>query len=544
MIGSLRGRATTGFTGALVASLLLACGGRPAPAAPTPTERPTLIVQIVIDQLRADYADRYGAHWTGGLRRLMAEGATFTDARYPYSGTVTCAGHASIGTGRTPSVHGMVLNEWWDADTRRRVTCTAAPAATAIGFTRATTTAHGPSWLMAPTFAERLRASQPEGVGRVAAFSLKARSAIGLAGPRADAVAWFDDRGTFATSSVYPPPAWLEAFAKDHPIERWRDAVWTRTLPVSSYLGTDDDPGARPPEGWTTRFPHPLMTGEAGDAAFIDHWERSPYSDEAFVDMAMAAVDAMSLGRGRGIDYLGVSFSGLDLVGHKFGPSSHEVQDHLVRLDAAIGRLLAHLDRTVGAERYVVALTGDHGVGEIPERAGGGRIARGALSRIVDETLDTAWGPGDYAGDEVYTDLFLTREGRTRLAGDPAALAKVKAALLAVPGVVRVLSAAEAARGADSPDPLVRAAALSYYPGRSGDLIALLAPEFTSTTDAASHGTFNDYDRRVPVILFGRPFKTGTFESPASPLDIAAVWSRLVGLPTDRRAGSLDAAFK
>jgi predicted AlkP superfamily pyrophosphatase or phosphodiesterase len=378
----------------------------------------------------------------------------------------------------------------------------------------------------------------------VAAFSLKPRSAIGLAGRAGDAVVWFDSSGTFATSSAYQKPAWLEAYLRAHPIEPLAGEAWVPARPPADYVGTDDDAAARPPRGWTPRFPHRLSDPGAAGGEFYDRWQRSPYSDAYLADLAIAAIDAMALGQRAGTDYLAVSFSALDLVGHKFGPASHEVQDVLIRADEAIGRLLSHLDARVGPGNYVVALSADHGVGDVPEDLGeaGGRLARGSVTALVERVLDQTWGEGTYVEAEIYTDLYLTGEARARLAADAGARAAIRTAVEALPAIDRVITAADLAGPSD---PVLAAVRLSYHPERSGDLILLMRENFTISTDAASHGTYYDYDRRVPVILFGSPFKAGTFEDPASPLDIAATWSRLTGVALDRPHGrSLDAAVK
>ena len=520
------------------------CATTPSPAAPE--HRPRLIVQLVIDQLHADYPARYGSQWSKGLHRLVTEGAYFTEAAYPYAGTVTCAGHSSIATGNPPAVHGMVLNTWWDRTTRARRPCTVDETVTPVGFTKRVTRGHSGRWMMTPTFADALTASQPAGAGRVVTMSMKARSAIGLAGHRGDAVVWFDDVGTFATSSAYSPPEWLAAYLNTHPIEPLVDAEWTRALPASRYIGDDNEAGARPPAGWTPRFPHKLSDGRA-DHTFYDRWQRSPYSDAYLADMAIAAIDALNLGRGAGIDYLGVSFSATDLVGHKFGPDSHEVQDVLIGADASIGRLLAHLDATVGEGNYVVALSADHGVGEIPESrdAPGGRLVRRAVSAIVESVLDAKWGEGTYVEDEIGVDLYLTPAARVRLRTDRDAAAAIRGRAAAIPAVADVMTAEDFEKARASDDPRLEGVLLSYHPDRSGDILIVLREHFIASTDAASHGTYYAYDRRVPVILFGLPFKAGRYSGAASPLDIAPTWSRLTGVVLDRIYGrSLDAAVK
>ena len=512
-------------------------------------ERPTLIVQIVIDQMRGEYVERYRSQWTEGLHRLVDEGAYFPNARYPYAVTVTCAGHASIGTGTTPSVHGMVMNEWWDRALKRRIACATDPAVTPVGLAGienpgAPTGRFSGRNMLSQTFAERLDASQPADAGRVATFSLKPRSAIGLAGHSGDAVVWFDGTGTFATSSAFGHPGWLARWIGDNPIDAAAGATWTRLKSEAAYRGTDKDAAARPTPGWTPEFPHKLSEGGNADSTFYDRWQRSPFSDAYLTAMAIKAIDAMALGQASGVDYLGVSFSALDLVGHKFGPDSHEVQDVLMRMDVNIGRLLAHLDARVGRGNYVVALTADHGVGEVPEDSGGrgGRLPRGLIATVIDSTLDEAWG-GDarHVEHDYYTDFYLTPETKARLASDPKAMTALKRAIESHPAVHRVVTWQDVASTDD--DPMLAALRLSYHPERSGDVILLVREHFTTSTDAASHGTYYDYDRRVPVILFGSRFKAGRFEAPASPLDIAATWARLTGVRLDRPFGrSLDAA--
>ena len=524
------------------------CAGSAAPRTAASAARPRLIVQIVIDQMRGAYVDAYRTQWTRGLHRLLTEGAYFPQARYPYAMTVTCAGHASVGTGAVPSVHGMVLNEWWDRAAQRRTPCASDPRVTPVGFTKPVTSRYSGRPMLTETFAERLDRSQPADDARVVALSIKARSAVGLAGHAGDAVVWFDPLGTFATSSAFGHPAWLGPWLQAHPIEALTGAEWTRGRPAAAYVGTDDDTGARPPSGWTPRFPHRLSDTGTADATFYDRWQRSPYSDAYLTDMAMAAIDAMALGRRGGTDYLGVSYSALDLVGHKFGPSSHEVQDVMMRVDEQIGRLLAHLDRTVGPGNYAVALTADHGVGEVPEDLGvaGGRLPRGAVAKIIEDVLDKAWGiDARHVEHDLYADIYLSPATRTRLDADAATLAALETAIERLPAVLRVMTWKDMAGAAASADPMIAAQRLSYHPERSGDLILMMREHFTTSIDAASHGTYYDYDRRVPVILFGSPFTAGTFEGPASPLDIPATWSRLTGVALDRPHGrSLDAAVK
>ncbi len=524
------------------AVLLPAAQQRPGPPA-----GPKLVVVISVDQMRSEYITQYRHQWRAGLRRLVQEGAWFTEAAIPYMNTVTCAGHATIATGSFPYRHGLVLNEWWERELGRDVNCTEDPAVEAIGYGAPVSGGHSAHRLRLTTLAEELHSQFGPGV-RVVTMSLKARSAIMLAGRRGDAVTWFNETGgTWATSTAYTdkPVAFVSEFARANPAEADCGKVWQRLLPAEQYLHADDLPGERPGRGWTATFPHPLG-GECADADvtdrdFYDRWRRSPYSDAALARMAAAAIDALNLGRGSATDFLGISFSALDLVGHWFGPRSQEVQDILAQLDRSLGRLLAHLDEKVGVGNYVVALSADHGVSETPEQTGraGGRLSTMQLLREAERELDRLWGEGDYVARVRHTDLYCRPGVYERLQREEEAMAAVLAALRSVPGVARVFRSDELPGLRSSSDRLARATALSYFPGRSGDLMIIPKPGWITSSDAATHGTGYDYDARVPVILLGAGIRPGWYSQPASPADIAPTLAHLLGIRFAGRDGRI-----
>ena len=497
-----------------------------------PAARPKLVVFIVVDQMRADYPSRYADLLSRGLKRLTTEGAWYKNAAYPYLVTVTCVGHASIGTGTLPYKHGMIGNAWYDRETQKSVACTGDPDATDVSYGAA---GPGPGdsarRLMVPTLAEVMGKSLKS---RVATMSMKARSAIGLAGHKGDFVAWFGDRNAWETSSVFAkaPVPWFVGFLKGNPADRDAGKTWERSLPAERYHDADNAPGEKGSGGWGATFPHPL--GAAGDAAYYAHWMQSPFLDAYLGEMAAAAVDEMDLGTKDRTDFLGVSFSSLDSVGHGYGPRSHEVQDMLVRLDVTVGKLLDHLDKKVGAGNYVVALTADHGVADLPEQnTGGGRQPAAAVRAALDGALTPILG-----GNESFIaainggDLYLKPGVYDRVKDNAAALRAARASIGALPGVARLFTsdelASEAARR--STDPQVRAAALSYFPGRSGDLLVLVKENWVMTATGTNHGTLYEYDRRVPVILYGAGISAGVREEAAMPSDLAVTVASMIGV--------------
>jgi hypothetical protein len=526
--------------GAALVLFALAAGIPPVAAQrPAAQASPKLVVVLVADQMRSDYFDRFGSGLTSGLQRLARDGAMFAQAAYPFLNTVTCPGHATIGTGAFPYRHGMILNAWIDRQTGLTKGCTDDPESAPLSYGVAAGFAEGPRNLLVPTLADQLR---DRAKGRVVAMSIKPRSAIVLAGRKADAVVWFDDRGTWATSTAYTktPVPFVQQFVAANPVEADATKVWELSLPAERYTYSDEGVGERPPAGWAKTFPHALAGAGGADKIFYARWKSSPFADEYLARMAAATVDALQLGRGEGVDFLGVSFSALDSVGHAFGPDSHEVHDTVLRLDRTIGRLLDHLDATVGRENYVVAFSSDHGVAPIPEQVpGAGRLTGRPVLDAIDGALRPLWGPGQYAAISAYTDVYLAAGVLERLREDSKARTAVLDALRAIPGVAHAFTAHELDSGGarSSSDPVKRAAALSFYRTRSGDLIIVPRENWILSTAATTHGTLYPYDTRVPVIFYGAGVQRGRYESPATPADIAPTLAAIARVRFDRLDG-------
>ena len=509
--------------------------------------RPRLLVVLVVDQMRADYVDTYGHQWSAGLRRLLDEGAWFRLAAYPYRSTVTCAGHATIATGSFPAKHGMVQNMWWDRASEQSITCTTDASAVPIAYGGQARERHSPSQLALPTVADVLRLTS-EDRPRVVSLSLKPRSAVTLAGQAADAIAWFDEANTWATSTAYTdsPVAAIRHFVDAHAVETYVDAVWTRLLPLNEYLYDDDGLGEQPPEGWGTRFPHPLggpehsegaakTPGSSPERGFYSRWRASPLSDAYLAQMALAMIDAFELGATDRTDYLAIGFSALDYVGHRFGPRSHEVQDVLARLDVTLGVLFDTLDVRVGRDAYVVALSADHGVSPIPAFATAQGLDAGSmeLQQLVPklETLLTERrGRGPHVAALQGGDLYFAPGVYNALRNRPADLEAVLDVIKRTPGVWRAYPEEQLRHGDGQDDPIALAAKLSFFPGRSGDIILVPKPYWINSGLAASHGSPHAYDTRVPVLLLGSGIKPGQHLTSATPADIAPTLAFLTGI--------------
>jgi predicted AlkP superfamily pyrophosphatase or phosphodiesterase len=516
--------------------------------------RPKLVVLLVVDQMRADYVDKFRGQWSGGLKRLVDEGAWFRDAAYPYAATETCVGHATISTGSFPATHGMVANAWWDRKEQKMVTCTSDPDPSAknIGYAGATPKGADTAWRMAvPSFAEELK-FQTGGATRIVTFSLKARAAITMAGHKADAATWFDG-GAWVTSTIYGTQPFMEEQAKSHPAKADFGKTWSLSLPESAYWYGEKALGAVPPDGWDLTFPHPLR-GKSGvgepDSAFYEQWASSPYADTALTELAEKAVDALKLGSSNRTDFLAIGYSPVDYVGHEFGPRSREIQDILVRLDKDLGNLFAHLDQKVGRGNYVVALSADHGVVPIPEDMQNTGADAGVLHLPeLQERIERALEPFNYAKPAVAritgSDIYFAPGVYDKLQQDHAALRAVLDATLAQPGVAAAYRAEDLRDRPATQSPTHRALAYSYFPGRSGDLFILPKPYWLMDSTplgkprsyGTGHGVPYNYDQHVPVLLMGFGIQPGEYFQSITPADIAPTFAALCGITLASRDG-------
>ena len=544
----------------LAASTLLfaAIGNAQAPKAAAVKKaakpaRPKLVVLLVVDQMRGDYVDKFRSQWNGGLKRVLTEGAWFRAAAYPYAATETCPGHSTISTGAFPATHGMVANAWWDRDQQKMTTCTADPNVKNSAYAGGSTKGGDSAWRMQiPSFAEELK-FQTGGTTRIVTVSAKARAAITMAGHKGDAVTWMDPSGSLVTSSAFATAPFVGQFAEKHPIAEDYGKTWSLSLPQTAYLYDEPAVGARIPEGWTGSFPHPLRGKEgsaAPDEAYFEQWALSPFEDDYLTKLAESAVDSLGLGKGKGTDFLAVGYSTLDHAGHAFGPRSWEVQDILVRLDKDLGELFVYLDKRVGAGNYVVALSADHGVAPIPADMQSTGVDAGVVSLPdLQERIEKALEPFNYTRPVIArmtgSEVYFSEGIYNRLKADPAAMKAVLETIISTPGIAAVYRAEDLSNGTTPIAQTRRAAVLSYFAGRSGDLFVLQKPYWLTDNSPSGkkaqsgtgHGTPYNYDQHVPVFLMGYGIQPGEYFEPATPADIAPTFAALTGVTLSTRDG-------
>lgn len=482
---------------AVIGLILSSCAPTAPPQAPPPPESPKLILYIVVDQVRADYLERFRPLFTGGFERLLGESIVFRDAQHFHSETVTATGHATLATGCLPRHHGIVGNGWFDRELGRTVTSVADR-----DYGRS------PRALLVPTLGDLLNRTYPP--AKVYAIGGKDRSAILTAGREADAAFWYDaDDGTFQSSSYYLDdlPEWLQDFNDSRYLDRYFGKTWTPLFSLDELAPYDVEP-----VDWGYRdrqFPHPLGGLSAyPDDDFYGTIAGTPFLDEYVVELAKALIDGERLGQDEIPDFLGVTLPATDAAGHRFGPNSPELADTVVRLDRTLGTLLDFVDERIGLDNVLVSLSADHGVGAVPELLE--RRGDATAGRLDDEAivcfeslgadLSAKFGDEQWLRSGLYFDRSLLEErGIDRRAMET----EIRSRLEACPGVARVYSGAELdATPPDELDAIARLFFNGYYRERSPDLLVQLDPNVLAAWSVlASHGSPYPYDTHVPWLL-------------------------------------------
>ncbi len=551
-------------------TLLLIAGLAVKPAPPTawargvgadpPPPKCKLAVVVVIDQLRADYLTRFGDLFgDGGFRLLTERGAWFTNCHYENGVTKTGPGHASIATGANPAVHGIVGNDWYErVDGKLKATlCVGDSSSKTVGLPAGVSFAGAsPYRLLTDTLADRLKTASPK--SRVLSCSLKDTAANLAAGRSADGVYWWHTgSGTMITSEFHAKtmPEWARSFNEQRSVDRFFGQPWTRFADPAEYdrRCRRDDFSYEWGHYYTESndFPHTLgkSCAEKAKTAYYRALYASPFGNDVLFDFTRRGIEAMELGRRGVTDLLLVSLSSNDLVGHAYGPLSHEVMDVTLRTDRQLATFFQYLDERVGLENCVIALTGDHGAGMVPEYAeekklGGGRLNATMVADAINDALVAAVGAP--AGGEsyvagiampwVYLDHAMLKDQNVstdKLRTILQKLAKDQAGYDAFFVADDIRRSDFAAAAADALRVRVKNC---YFAGRSGDVYVHVAKNWYAGGLAAGHGSAHAYNTHVPLLLFGRGINPGKHDTPAAPTDIAPTMARLLGIPKPTKA--------
>ncbi len=536
----------------------LLSSGWTAAAEPNHPGEVRLVLQITVDQLRGDLPGRVLDRLEpGGFRYLYEEGIHYANAHYQHANTETIVGHATLATGAHPADHGMVGNVWLDRGTGKltyNVEDAAYPLLTAgAGVDDATeidptqkaagTQGRSPRALLVSTFSDEL-AIHTAGRARIFGGSVKDRGAISLAGHAGKAFWFSKSGGEFVTSRYYYEsyPEWLTAWNQQQRPQRYAGKAWKLSRPAATYAAgaADDRPWETDFPGYGRVFPHPY--GEAANKYFTTLLTLSPAGDDLTRELAEAVLVNEHLGQDEVPDFLSVSFSSTDYVGHLFGPASLEAEDNLLRLDRTLAALFAFVDEKVGLARTLVVLSADHGGPEVPgyltslgleadyvdpdswDRAPGMAALKTKFG-IAEELIETYFHP------YVYLDLDLLAEkglDRTEVAS------AVAAELVKLDGVSAAVSSYDLAAGRVPDIPQMRSVLNNYHPERSGDIFVVFAPHrFINDMDglvvAATHGSPWSYDTFVPILFAGPGIRPQVVHRPVAPTGIASTLAAYLG---------------
>ena len=497
-----------------------------APQAPAPKPVPPqirLVLLIAVDQFRYDYLTRFRGDFTSGFKRLLTEGAVFTDANLEHYPTVTAIGHATMLSGATPSVSGIIGNDWFDRETATQVQSITDTTVKPVGAPDAATAS--PRRLLVSTLGDELKlaSAAPKGsdaAPRVIGMSLKDRSAVMPAGRGADAAYWLDTKsGAFVSSTYYMPnvPAWVKAFNDRHLADTHLGQDWTPLSPPAVSLKQ------LPKERGTPFY----------EAVF-----GSPFGNDLLLEFATNALTHERMGQRGVTDLMSVSFSSNDSVGHNYGPGSPQVRDITIRTDRVIGQLLERVDKAVGLQHTLIALTADHGVAPLPEDLAarsmpGGRMANKDLFGAIQTGLEAKYGPGEWlastAGSSPYLNYALIAQKKL----NPEEVRRVAAeAAIAVPHVTRVYTRDQLLRGDVGDDRIGRRVVRGFNVQRSGDLEIILEPFWMRATSGTTHGTPYNYDAHIPLVLMGPPIKAGVYSDPVALNDLAPTLATILKVQT------------
>ncbi len=516
-------------------------------------DRPRLVVGIVVDQMRYDYLYRYyDSYSPDGFRRLLRDGFSCENTLYNYWPTYTGPGHAAIYTGTTPSINGIVANDWYDRQWGRLRYVTTDTLESAVGTLKPSDRSgrHSPRVLLSTTISDELRLAFAM-KSQVVGICLKDRGSILPAGHFPNACYWFDDAtGNWITSTYYTQqlPEWVVNFNQQQKARHYLEGVWDK-LHQRPYRESYDNwrkytDGNYKPMSlvWPRSFPYELRSWR--DSLYQKYGygllRFVPEGNTITVDFAIEAIEKMELGRDEYPDMLCLSFSTPDYCGHQFGIHAEEVQDLYLRLDLEIARLLRFLDEQVGKDNVLIFLTADHGAAETPAHlkdlnAPAGVFPEGKLKDTLNALLHRHFGnptpPKKYvlhvANQQIWFD-----HGQLGERDLPVAIALTKAYLRQQAGVYDVLTIEEVMH-LPTEYPFIAETRRGLHPRRSGDVVFLLEPGWHADDEyfgrgGTTHGSPYPYDTHVPLVWYGWKIKPGQTLEAVSITDVAPTLAALL----------------
>jgi len=494
----------------------------------------------VVDQMRYDYLTRFWDQYgEGGFKRMVNEGFNCKNNHFNYAPTSTGPGHTSVYTGTTPSMHGIIGNDWFDKESGEDVYCAGDDSYASVGTT-SDAGQMSPHRMLTTTITDQLRLHTQKR-GKVIGVALKDRGAILPAGHAANAAYWFEggETGNWITSSYYMDelPQWVADFNESNTVENYKKP-WNTLKPIETYMesGLDANNYEGLQKGETTNtFPHdfPAIWEQNGQ---FDLLRRSPYGNSITADFALAALEGEDLGADTITDFLAISFSSTDYVGHFYGVNSKEIEDTYIRLDQDLARIFSVLDEKVGEGEYTVFLTADHAAINVPSylmdsKIPAGYLDMGGMQAKFAEFLQYKYGTTDVVRDLSNYQLFLDHKILANLDVDLEQAQKdIAMELLSYEGIGQVYTGYQMWENEYS-EGIPYILQNGYNQKRSGDVLLVPNTGYISYSRTGStHGSAQIYDTHVPLLLFGKGVKQGSTVNRTEIPDIAPTIATLLGI--------------
>ena len=502
-------------------------------------ERPKLVVGIVVDQMRYDYISRFwNGYSEGGFKRLVKDGFNFKNNHYNYAPTSTGPGHASVYTGTTPASHGIIGNDWYDKEIGASVYCAADNTYASVG----TTSAAGqmsPKQLLTTTISDQLKL-HTQSRSKVIAIALKDRGAVLPGGHTADAAYWFHgkEEGSWISSTFYMEalPSWVTQFNSKVPQQYKKPWDLLKSEKAYTQSGSDKNNYEGTYRGETAAvFPHDLVSLWEANGAY-DILKATAYGNSLTADFALAALKGENLGRGVDTDFLAVSFSSTDYVGHQFGVNSREIEDTYYRLDLDLERLLKALDAQVGPGNYSLFLTADHAAVQVPTYLKDLKIPSGYFdSKVFKEKLNAYvadhFGSEDLIENISNYQVFLNRDLAAQLDINLREIQEDLAQFILQDSAVERTYTAHQMWGGEYTKGIPYILQNGYNTKRSGDVLFVLKPAVISYSRTGStHGSPQIYDTHTPLLFYGKGFKRGASYERSEIPDIAPTVAAMLGI--------------
>lgn len=492
--------------------------------------KPKLVVGIVIDQMRWDYLYRFNQLYSAnGFKRLLGEGFSCENTLIPYTPTYTAPGHTCIYTGSVPAIHGIVGNSWFDKSLNANVYCTDDSTVNTVGNI-SDAGKMSPVNMWTTTITDELRLSS-NFKSKVIGIALKDRGSILPAGHSANAAYWYDDKGgKWISSTYYMPdlPLWVKDFNAKDVVATYMSKDWNTLLPIDQYdLSTEDD---KPYENSitgesTVTFPHKLSA--IGNNKY-GSFRTTPFANTFTFDFAKKAIENEKLGSNTVTDFLTLSISSTDYIGHSFGPNSIEIEDTYLRLDKDIADFLQYLDQKLGKGNYLTFLTADHGVAHVPaflaeHKLPGGTFSDADFAKEINQAIETKFGVKNAVQSvqnyQVYLNFTeIEKQGKDKvgIVNDVIKLLKQKPYIINAFETDKIMQAT-------IPEPQKVMMTNGYNPKRSGDIQFTFKPGyFDGGKKGTTHGLWNPYDAHIPLLFFGWNVKPGKTNRETYMTDISA----------------------